>query len=574
MSISSEKIILSDPTTNKIRRGEATLVNLWPFKAFYANNYFDEANFSPIPIIETTGDSDFVRKFYHGEFTLAGHTIHNKSASPFLVGKSPLSWQKELHKFAWLQHMFTAKNSLSLAMSRNLINDWTALKIPPSINNNPIWDLEVTAFRLINWLIYSSWLVKNASNEFKLSFAKLIKQHVNYLYKHSLSQQNPNLLATMFIGIKIASRTFHYSEHFDKYIDSVLQQQLKTIILPDGGHISRDPFWLYQLLSWLLPLRQSYIIAHSNPPYYLINTIERLLPALRFFKHRDGRLANFNGIAGASISHIERLLTLDDTHAQLFTQLPQTGYHRLNNNETILIIDTGPYVNKPNSDSGYIKNYLAFEFSAGRQQFIISHGKPHGKAKEENLADLKNSNSNISKSMVQICSQNDARDNKKWWQKHHKSTKNNKLFIKSFTQADCNGIRTMHDLFLKDYGCLHIREITLSADGDKVTGYDSFIGASKQSAIDKTAILRFPLHPNIDIHYRNHGFLLVGANQNCWAFECTSLTAELEEFTYYDDYQETKSKQIILKAPLGSLLPQQTCKIEWSLWQMTDRNLF
>ena len=72
--------------------------------------------------------------------------------------------------------------------------------------------------------------------------------------------------------------------------------ELERQVLPDGGHISRNPGALIELLLDLLPLRQAFAARNVPPPPALNNAIDRMMPMLRFFRHGDGNFALFNGM--------------------------------------------------------------------------------------------------------------------------------------------------------------------------------------------------------------------------------------------------------------------------------------
>ena len=72
-------------------------------------------------------------------------------------------------------------------------------------------------------------------------------------------------------------------------------------MLPDGGHISRNPGVLIELLLDLLPLRQAFAARNMAPPPALNNAIDRMMPMLRFFRHGDGNFALFNGMGPTPI---------------------------------------------------------------------------------------------------------------------------------------------------------------------------------------------------------------------------------------------------------------------------------
>ena len=87
-------------------------------------------------------------------------------------------------------------------------------------------------------------------------------------------------------------------------------------ILPDGGHISRNPGALIELSIDLLPLRQTFAARNIAPPPALLNAIDRMMPMLRFFRHWRRSFALFNGMSSAPSDLLATLLAYDDTHGR------------------------------------------------------------------------------------------------------------------------------------------------------------------------------------------------------------------------------------------------------------------
>ena len=84
-----------------------------------------------------------------------------------------------------------------------------------------------------------------------------------------------------------------------------------------------------ELLADLLPLRQTYANQAETPPAALIGAIDRMLPALRFFRHQDGSLARFNGMGATIHDRIAAILRHDDTDGAPLLHAPHSGYERL-----------------------------------------------------------------------------------------------------------------------------------------------------------------------------------------------------------------------------------------------------
>ena len=67
-----------------------------------------------------------------------------------------------------------------------------------------------------------------------------------------------------------------------------------------------------------------------------------MMPMLRFFRHGDGSFALFNGMSNAPSDLVATLLAYDDTHGVPMSNMPHTGFQRLDAGTTTVIIDTGP----------------------------------------------------------------------------------------------------------------------------------------------------------------------------------------------------------------------------------------
>ena len=81
---------------------------------------------------------------------------------------------------------------------------------------------------------------------------------------------------------------------------ATLVAELRRQILPDGGHISRNPDVLVELLLDLLPLNQCFAARGRKSPPQLVEALARLLAMLRFLRLGDGMLARFNGVGAAA----------------------------------------------------------------------------------------------------------------------------------------------------------------------------------------------------------------------------------------------------------------------------------
>src|SRR6202011_3656126 len=101
-----------------------------------------------------------------------------------------------------------------------------------------------------------------------------------------------------------------------------LIDELERQILPDGGHISRNPAALIELLLDLLPLKQAFAARNVPPPPALLNAIDRMMPMLRFFRHGDGNFALFNGMGPTPADLITTIFAYDDARGAPLANAP------------------------------------------------------------------------------------------------------------------------------------------------------------------------------------------------------------------------------------------------------------
>src|SRR5205807_10352473 len=127
-----------------------------------------------------------------------------------------------------------------------------------------------------------------------------------------------------------------------KSVTRLLNDELARQVLPDGGHASRNPGALIELLLDLLPLRQAFAARNVPPPPALNNAIDRMMPMLRFFRHADGNFALFNGMGPTPGDLVNAVLFLDDARGTPVANATHSGYQRLQAASTLVLADTGP----------------------------------------------------------------------------------------------------------------------------------------------------------------------------------------------------------------------------------------
>ncbi|WP_370931398.1 heparinase II/III family protein [Bartonella sp. DGB1] len=508
----------------------------------------DKYKFNYLPIFSPMGDAKVAREIYHGKFNFSGLTLDTNGLSPFMIHINKDYIFGQIHNFSWLSHMYAAKSAISLAASRTFILDW--IKIFGNKTNSHSYDYEITTNRIVNWLIHSNWLLKQSSTDFQQAFIDSIKEQAYHLYKNFIIIKDKYTKLHVAITLLLACRFTNLPLKFNQRILKIFTQATQENILLDGGHISLEPQKIYNILSLLIPIKQSYLQLLEQPPAILIEMIERLFPCLRFFTHTNGELAHFHGSTIVTKQAINACLSHDETNGAIFQHAPYSNFYRLANNNNILIANVG--IN--NSESA-----MSFEFSSQQQRIIV----------------------NCNESCVKLIPNQYKSD--KFSNLHHSYLQNEKLLftkqrLKAITQnISLEKLSNQNKLgfcasHVKKYKhnikIIHQREIFLDTD-DTITGSDKLTYENLKGAIPSTKI-SFHLHPDIIVKKRLCNFLLIGKNNNVWEFSCDNAILKLDESIYHcPTHGALPSKKIILtfnNIP-SSIINWKICRIKESLLQ-------
>src|SRR5262249_54564551 len=109
----------------------------------------------------------------------------------------------------------------------------------------------------------------------------------------------------------------------------LLAAELERQIPGDGGHISRNPSVLVELLLDLLPLRRCFAARAKTPDTALLAAIRRLTETLRHLRLGDGMPARFNGMGPGERGALATVLAYDEGRAADPMVPVRTGYARL-----------------------------------------------------------------------------------------------------------------------------------------------------------------------------------------------------------------------------------------------------
>jgi uncharacterized heparinase superfamily protein len=165
--------------------------------------------------------------------------------------------------FGWLRHLRAADSAITRANARALVDEW----ITQHSATDPLaWRPEVLARRIISWLSQATLLLDDSDVRFYRRFIRSLTRHVRQLRRTAPNALDgvPRLQA--MIALTYAALCMAGQARHSRAATKRLADELERQILPDGGHISRNPGALIELLVDLLPLRQLFTARNLASP--------------------------------------------------------------------------------------------------------------------------------------------------------------------------------------------------------------------------------------------------------------------------------------------------------------------
>ncbi|MEQ1576382.1 MAG: heparinase II/III family protein [Hyphomicrobium sp.] len=482
-----------------------------------------------------TSDPSFWREVQQGQFGLAGTMVVLGQRSPFDFKAVNADWARALHGFSWLSHLKAAADDGARETARRLTVEWT---IRHGRGHGLAFEPAVAGRRLISWLSHASFLLEDAD---AATYDAITRALGADLIRLSASWRDgadgyPRLLALTALVLADLCIAGHDTQLPES--ERALSAELSRQILPDGGHISRNPGVLVELMLDLLPLKQCFASRGRPAPPGFLATMQRMLAMLRYMRMGDGMLARFNGMSVASPAGLATVLAYDDRSVAPLAESPYSRYLRLERGRTVLLMDVGRA--PPLEQAGYAHaGCLSFELSSGTSMIFANGGAPAAADSDWRAA----ARSTASHNTLTLADQSSS-----------KLIRNRDIerligappiqgpdtvYSRLEEAAGALELSVNHDGYLSRCGLIHRRSLVLSASGQRLLGVDSLEGpkANLRLRNDLPFSIHFHVHPEAVCRRVPGGGAaeVVLKGGEVWRFSVENSALTIEESTYYAD---------------------------------------
>jgi uncharacterized heparinase superfamily protein len=556
----SERLRLATLAFEQMRRATSVQLQRSPLMRWrYRPPAIDELLIIPPDL--RTPDPSFATEVAAGHIGLSGHVVAVKKRSPFLHPDPHQAWWRELQGFGWLRHLDASRTIVTERIARRLVLDWLAAG---GLRQRGASVAAVVARRIISWTAHAGLLLDGADRKTYLAITQSLGQQLCYLSTawRGAPAGYPRLLgliACVQTYLAIAGR-----EHRLQETQAHLVAELERQILPDGGHISRNPALLVEVLLDLLPLRQCYIARAIKPADAIIAAMRRIPPMLRYLRLGDGKLARFNGMGQTQPDALATILAFDEGDSAPLMAAPYSHYVRIARGATVLLVDVGAPPPLEHAGSAHA-GCLSFEMSSGAQAVFVNAGAPaladaewraaaRATARHNTLCLGETSSSRLIRS-ARLERQGAG---------HPIFHPNQVIASLNDDEQQCR-LEASHDGYSAPFCLVHTRGLELASDGLNIEGFDRLAAktGTVRFAHDKPFSVHFHLHPKVEARriWRENAAEIILTNGERWTLSASGARLTLEESTHFAIAPGPwKSVQIVLR---GSCFGET--EVGWSL---------
>jgi uncharacterized heparinase superfamily protein len=480
-----------------------------------------------------TADGTRASEIYAGRFAFAGKVVISDGRSPFEIAPPSEEWAASLLGFGWLRHLRAAESGITRANARALVDEWIAVQGA----YHPIgWQPQIMARRIVAWLSHAPLILHDADEQFYRRFLRSHVRQVRYLRHTAVEARDgvPRMQALVtltYAALCMSGQARHMRGTIKQLVAEIERQ-----ILPDGGHISRNPGALIELLLDFLPLRQAFHARNIAPPPQLNNAIDRMMPMMRFFRHGDGAFAHFNGMGPTLADLMATILAHDDARGAPLSNAPHSGYQRVELGEMVLLMDVGhppPIGVSQEAHAGC----LSFELSHGLQRIVVNCGLPRTTRVTWRLvARATAAHSTVVFNDTSSCRFLEGGSFKRLLGTPIVSGPAD-IQVAREERGDAVILRTSHDGYADRFKVIHQRALKLALAGDRIDGEDLFVateGDMLPADVSDEFAVRFHLHPSVKANKLTdgHGAMLMLPSRDVWTFNAYEDRVEIEESVY------------------------------------------
>ena len=432
---------------------------------------------------------------------------------------------RPLHAFSWLRDLAAAVGREQGArLGEAVARRW--LKTHGS-GPDAAWAPDLAGERLLFFLAYAPFILSSRDDAYRAALLNLMARSARHLVQHA-DDVPPGLpRITAWGGLTAASLCMKGDLPRVARAEAGLMRALAQGQHEDGGLISRRPWEQAALVDRLGLVRAAYTAGRQSHPDALEDAANAALAALHGVRMGDGGLASWQGGNPGDPERLAALVEGCGMRARPLRKPRGWGYHRLSALGTVVQLDGAPPPLPPHASAACASS-LAIEIADDTQRIVMSCGGGAGRGDRLPPALARGlRGSDAFSTLVLADTDSSSLDEQGRPAKGVPSVEVTRDERDSGSRLDAS-----HDGYVRRFGLIHERHLSLAGDGKEVRGLDKLVPEGRRLRRKPLAFLvRFHLAPGIDVipTADGKGALLRPAHSPPWQFRCEGGSLSVEQ---------------------------------------------
>jgi uncharacterized heparinase superfamily protein len=441
----------------------------------------------------------------------------------------------ELHGFAWFADLISTGNE-GIVLARHLIDQWLLL---PESRSRALRHPAIAGRRLAAWLQSADRLLVGEDSGFDQRLRERIAEEAASLARLLPGGLTGSALIEALKGLLLAGLALPAADLWERQAMALIEAELMRQILPDGGHVERNPSRQLRVIRDLAEIEMA--LARRNRPSSpaIAAALRALAPVIRLLQHGDGGLALFNGANEETAGLIETVLTAAGETPQAMTKAPHAGFQRLAAGRLLVLVEAG----RPAAagfDEGAHAGSFAIEISVGEERLVTGCGAHPA---DPNWDDALRGTAAHSTLAI------GGADSSPLLPGDGLGDRPGFVSCKREEEAGAIWLDLAHDGYGKRFGIRHRRRLYVESGGDELRGEDR-VESIRAPGEALPVEIRFHLHPDVQatLAQSGHTVLLRLASGAGWRLRVEGMALSLVESVYAGRRGRLRRSQQVLVA--------------------------
>ena len=448
-----------------------------------------------------------------------------------------------IHGFSWLRDLAAAASrEQGSRLAEAIAGRWL---VAHGTKPDGAWAPELWGERLLYWTAYAPYILSSRDTGYRSAILNTLARGARHLDANA-DRAAPGIeRITAWAGAVVAALTVHGAQSRLSRAESGLMRALSAAQFEDGGLMSRSPFEQMLLVDRLALVRAAYHAAKQNQPETLESSAAAALAALHGVTMGDGALSSWQGGNPDLPARIAALVEGCGLRARPLRAARGWGYQRISALGTIVVLDAAPPPPAKMAERGCAST-LAIEVSDGAQRLVVNCGGP-GAEPSVMPADLIDALRTTAAHSTLIL---DDTNSTAILPDGSLGRGVTDVVLDRSEDNDSSRIEASHDGYVRSFGLIHQRRLSLGNDGKEIRGEDKLIPKGRRKIKEAAPFaIRFHLAPGIEatVTADGMGAILRSPGAPPWNFRCRGAMLVVEESLVIDGHgQPVGSLQLVI----------------------------